>query len=63
MNNTNNINYIFHCGEYETERSFKEGTDESYIDQAFDEWIYEQGLGCDEIEDMIAEGEAGYYEV
>ena len=56
------MKYIFHCGEYETERSFKEGTDESYIDQAFDEWIYHCGLGCDEIEDMIAEGSAGYYE-
>lgn len=59
----NNINYIFHCEGYETERSFKEGTDESYIDQAFDEWIYEYGIDCDEIEDLIAEGEAGYYEV
>lgn len=59
----NNINYIFHCGEYETERSFKEGTDEYHIEESFNNWIYNCGLGCDEIEDMIAEGEAGYYEV
>lgn len=59
----NNINYIFHCGEYKTERSFKEDTDELCIDRHFDDWCFAQGFGFEDVENMIAEGEAGYYEV
>lgn len=59
------MNYIFHCGEYETERSFKEGTDESYIDSEFNLWAanYEYENKIDDIENLLLIGEAGYYEV
>ena len=54
--------YIFHCGEYEQERSFKVQPDDE-LDEAFDDWVYYWGCDSDDIEDMIAEGEAGYHEV
>lgn len=57
------LTYIFHCGEYETEHSFKVTPTDDELDQTFDDWVYHCGCGSDEIEDMIAEGEAGYYEV
>ena len=57
------VTYIFHCGEYEVERGFKVQPTDDELDEAFDDWLYEYGIGCDEIDDMIAEGEAGYYEV
>lgn len=63
MTDNTKVTYIFHCGSKEDEMIFREGTEVDYIDQAFDEWLYEHGLGCDELEDMIAEGEAGYYEI
>ena len=57
------MNYIFHCGEYEQERSFKEGADDNYIYESFSNWIYTCGLGCDELDEMIDNGDAGYYEI
>ena len=63
FNKEHNMNYIFHCGEYETECSFEKGVDESYIDDAFDDWCFSVGFGVEEVEEMLAEGEAGYYEV
>lgn len=63
MDNESKVTYIFHCGEYESERGFKTQPTDDELDTAFDDWIYRQGLGCDELEDLISEGEAGYYEV
>ena len=57
------MEYIFHCGEYKTERSFKEGIDEFYVEESFSNWIHYCGLDCDELDEMIAEGDAGYYEI
>ena len=63
MTENTKLTYIFHCGEYETERSFKTQPTDQQLDEAFDSWVFEYGLGCDEIDEMIAEGEAGYYEI
>lgn len=63
MTDSTKPTYIFHCGEYETERSFKvEPTDEDLMEK-FDEWALQYGYESDELDDMFAEGEAGYYEV
>lgn len=63
MNNESKVTYIFHCGDYEVERSFKTQPTDDELAEAFDDWIYTYGLGCDELEDLIDDGEAGYYEV
>ena len=63
MNNESKVTYIFHCGEYEVERSFKSEPTDNELDEKFDEWVYNCGCDSDDIEDMISEGEAGYYEV
>lgn len=59
------MNYIFYCGEYEAERSFKEGADESCIDSEFNLWAanYEYENKIDDIEHLMLIGEAGYYKV
>lgn len=63
MTDNTKVTYMFHCGEYEQERSFKVTPTDDELDEAFDDWVYYCGLGCDELEEMIAEGGAGYYEV
>lgn len=63
MTENTKLTYIFHCGEYETERSFKTAPTDDELDQAFDDWIYNCGLDSDELDEMIAEGDAGYYEI
>jgi len=57
------MKYIFHCGEYEVEREFKEGTDESYVEESFEDWAFNSGVGCDNLDDMIDSGDAGWYEI
>lgn len=63
MNNESKVTYIFHCGEYEVERSFKsEPTDEEF-DKVFDNWIATFNLGQDDLFLMTENAEIGYYGV
>ena len=61
MNNESKVTYIFHCGEYEVERSFKTEPTDDEFDKAFDDWINTFGLGEDDLFSMVENGEIGYY--
>lgn len=61
--NKSKVTYIFHCGEYEVERSFKTEPNDDEFDEVFDDWINTFGLGDDDLFSMIENGEIGYYGV
>ena len=47
------VTYIFHCGDYEVERSFKTEPTDIEFDEAFDDWINSFGLEKDDLFSMI----------
>ena len=63
MNTESKVSYIFHCGEYEAERSFKVTPNDEELNEEFDDWAFQYGYGSDELDDMFDSGEAGYYEL
>ena len=63
MNDTNNSNYVFYCNRVCCERNFDNNVDTEYISFKLKCWGMKQGFSLFEIENMIAESEAGYYEV
>lgn len=58
------VTYIFYCGRDKSEYVFEIGTHLGEVSSEFNTWMFHIfGIDTDETEYMIAEGEAGYYEV
>ena len=64
MNDSNKTNYKFYCRGWEDEITLESGLDEHIVDEVFAGWVYDEcGVTTWEIQVMIDNGEAGYYEL